>query len=218
MSGIFITFEGLDGSGKTTQLRLLVSELRSRGFDVISTCEPGGTLLGKRLREILLDDELSPAPLAELLMFAADRAQHVETLIRPALAKKQIVISDRYADATAAYQGAGRKFAPEIIEQVIRLATDGLKPDLTLFFDLTVEDSLARTSRRTDDGEAQNRLDKETADFHARVRAGYLKIAEKEPARFRILAAKGSINEISARVLAQVLDFIESREEKSVDD
>ena len=120
MQGKFITFEGIDGCGKSTQLRLLSGELRGRGVNVITTCEPGGTPLGRRLREAFLETEETVAPIAELLLFAADRAQHVEFLIKPALAEGKIVISDRYADATVAYQGAGRGFSPAIIKQVVK--------------------------------------------------------------------------------------------------
>ncbi|MEO8073172.1 MAG: dTMP kinase, partial [Acidobacteriota bacterium] len=136
MRGKFITFEGVDGSGKSTQLRMLASELLMKGFEVLTTCEPGGTPLGRRLREAFLETEENVAPLAELLLFAADRAQHVNFLVKPALEEGKIVISDRYADATFAYQGAGRGFSESTVKQVIELATEGLKPDLTIFFDL----------------------------------------------------------------------------------
>lgn len=208
---MFITFEGLDGSGKTTQLSLLANYLRGLGFEVISTCEPGGTVLGRRIREILLDEDAPVAPLAELLLFAADRAQHVELLIRPALKRGAVVISDRYADATAAYQGAGRGFAPAAIKQIIKIATGGLKPDLTLFFDVPVGESIARTSRRVSEGVAKNRLDSEAADFHQKVRAEYLKIAAGEPKRFRVVDAKDSITDVQKNVLQIVTDFLEAR-------
>jgi dTMP kinase len=208
LSGIFLTFEGLDGSGKTTQLRLLADALARRGFDVLTTREPGGTLLGKRIRELILEIEDAPAPLAELLLFAADRAQHLETLIRPALDAGKIVISDRYADATAAYQGAGRGFPAEKIRQTIELATGGFKPDLTLFFDLPTETALARTNSRV---EELNRLDKETVDFFERVRRAYLEIAAAEPERFRVVDASGSIDEIHQKTLQIVARFLESQ-------
>lgn len=214
MSGIFLTFEGLDGSGKTTQLRLLADELKRRGFDVVTTREPGGTLLGKRIRALVLEDENAPVPLAELLLFAADRAQHLETLVKPALAAGKIVISDRYADATAAYQGAGRGFQEEKIRQTTELATGGFKPDLTLFFDLPTEKALARTGNRADDGEALNRLDKETIDFFERVRQAYLEIAAAGPIRFRVIESSGSINEIHAETLRVVTEFLNSRQNK----
>jgi dTMP kinase len=211
LSGIFLTFEGLDGSGKTTQLRLLADALAAQGFDVVTTREPGGTVLGKRIRALVLEIEDAPAPLAELLLFAADRAQHLETLIRPALAAGKIVISDRYADATAAYQGAGRGFPAEKIRQTIELATGGFKPDLTLFFDLPAETALARANSRP---EELNRLDKETIDFFERVRVAYLEIADAEPERFRVVDARGSIDEIHQKALQIVAQFLESRNRK----
>ena len=208
MRGKFITFEGIDGSGKSTQVRMLANELRVRGFQVLPTCEPGGTPLGRRLREAFLETEENVAPLAELLLFAADRAQHVNFLVKPALEEGKIVISDRFADATFAYQGAGRGFPDSTVNQVIELATSGLKPDLTLFFDLPIEKALARTARRNDAGEQKNRLDKETAEFYARVRAGYLKIAADEPERFRVVNADGSTDEVQVRVLEIVSEFL----------
>ncbi len=208
MRGTFITFEGLDGSGKTTQLNLLTNELEQSGFAVLATREPGGTSLGKAVRELILSEEPKPAPLAELLLFAADRAQHVETLIRPALRQNKIVISDRYADATAAYQGAGRGFEPDLIRQIIRLATDGLLPDLTFFFDLPIAESLSRVARRTVAGESENRLDREKTDFYERVRLEYLAIARREAERFRIIDGSRSIAEIHQQVLQTTVSFL----------
>ncbi len=146
-----------------------------RGHEVVSTREPGGTPLGQGIRNVLLDPQMEVDPLAELLLFAADRAQHVRTLLRPATESGSIVLSDRYADATAAYQGAGRNFTTEMIAEVISLATEGLKPDLTLIFDLAVAECLARTSRRTETDNQTDRLDAEDAAFHTRVRDAYLK-------------------------------------------
>lgn len=211
MGGAFITFEGIDGCGKSTQLRLLASELRMRGHEVVSTREPGGTPLGQGIRNVLLDPQLEVDPLAELLLFAADRAQHVRTLLRPAIESGSIVLSDRYADATAAYQGAGRNFTTETIAEVISLATEGLKPDLTLIFDLPVAECLSRTSRRTESDNQTDRLDAEDAAFHTRVRDAYLKLAAEEPERVRIVSAGGSINETHDRVLEVVIPFLESR-------
>lgn len=201
MNGKFITFEGLDGSGKTTQLQLLAEKLRSGSFDVITTCEPGGTILGKQIRQVLLDKTLSVSPLTELLLFAADRAQHVQTLIRPNLERGSVVISDRYADATISYQGAGRGFDADLIQQIINIATDGLKPDLTIFFDVSVEESLNRTTKRVAEGVEKNRLDEEKFEFYQRVRDSYLQIAQKESNRFRIIDAGGSIIEVHEKVL-----------------
>lgn len=200
MSGKFITFEGIDGSGKSTQLRMLAGDLRACGIDVITTQEPGGTPLGRRLREAFLETEETVAPMAELLAFAADRAQHVEFLIKPAIAEGRVVISDRYADATFAYQGAGRGFAEKKVNQVIELATGGLKPHLTLFFDITVEEAIRRMADRDENHTKKNRMDEETAEFYQRVRHAYLGIAKREPRRFRVIDAARPIEDIHAEV------------------
>ncbi|MEK7723539.1 MAG: dTMP kinase [Acidobacteriota bacterium] len=208
MRGKFITFEGIDGSGKSTQLRLLADDLRFRGFNVLTTQQPGGTPLGRRLREAFLDTEENIAPMAELLLFAADRSQHVEFLIKPALDEGKIVISDRYADATTAYQGAGRGFDAKTIKQVIQLATSGLKPDLTLFFDMPVELGLQRTQKRDQMGELKNRLDKENSEFYQRVRDAYHEIIAKEPKRFRVIDATKSVEEVHAEALKILLKYL----------
>lgn len=210
MQGKFITFEGIDGSGKSTQLRLIADDLRFRGFKVLTTREPGGTPLGRRLREIFLETDESVDPLAELLLFAADRAQHVNFLIKPSLAEGKIVISDRFADATFAYQGAGRSFPEKTVRRVIELATDGLKPDLTIFFDLPVEAALSRTTQRDASGEKKNRMDNEKADFYERVRTAYLKLADEEKERFRTIDASGSVKEIHEKTLNTVLSFFDA--------
>ena len=211
MAGAFITFEGIDGSGKSTQLRMLASALRLRGLEVVQTREPGGTNLGKRLRAALLDVQEQVDPLAELLLYAADRAQHVRMLLRPALESHHVVLSDRYADATVAYQGAGRGFAPELIAEVVELATGGLKPDLTLIFDLSVAECVTRTRRRANGENTADRLDVEDATFHTRVRNAYLQIAAAEPERVRLVDASGSVNDTHARVLDIVNAFLEKR-------
>ena len=208
MHGKFITFEGIDGSGKSTQLRMLTVSLRDADIDVLATFEPGDTPLGKRLRKAFLETEEVVAPIAELLLFAADRAQHVEHLIRPALEAGRVVISDRYADATAAYQGAGRGFDEKTVAQVIELATNGLMPDLTLFFDITIETATKRMSDRQGTEAVVNRMDRETADFYSRVRDAYLDIARREPGRFRIVDANGSPEETHAKVLDIVTEFL----------
>jgi dTMP kinase len=210
MAGAFITFEGIDGCGKSTQLRMLTSELRVRGLPVIATREPGGTPLGQKLRAALLDVKEEVDPLTELLVFAADRAQHVRKHLLPALERNQIVLSDRYADATVAYQGAGRGFKPELIEEIVQLATDGLKPDLTLLFDLSVADAAIRTRKRVQ-SKRTDRLDVENEDFHTRVRNAYVEIAKAEPDRFRIIDARGSVDETQRRVMEIVMPFLEER-------
>lgn len=187
---------------------MLAGELRFQGVDVMSTMQPGGTPLGRRLREAFLETEETVAPIAELLLFAADRAQHVEFLIRPALKEGRIVISDRYSDATFAYQGAGRGFPETTVDQIIQLATGGLKPDLTLFFDIPVEKALARMDSRGEKGTKSNRMDFETAEFYSRVRDAYLSIAKKDPKRFRIIDAGGSIEGTHAKVMEIVTNFL----------
>ncbi len=188
---------------------MLSGDLRQRGIDLIATHEPGGTPLGRRLREAFLETEETVAPMAELLLFAADRAQHVEFLIRPAIADGRIVISDRYSDATFAYQGAGRGFPEETVNEIIRLATGGLKPDLTLFFDISVETAIRRMAERHEIGEGKNRMDAETADFYSNVRRAYFKIATDDPARFKILDANGSIEDTHAKVVEVVTEFLD---------
>ncbi len=210
MAGAFITFEGIDGCGKSTQLRLLASELRVRGVTVVTTREPGGTPLGQRLRAALLDVQEQVDPLAELLVFAADRAQHVRKHLRPSLKANQVVLSDRYADATVAYQGAGRGFAPELIREIVQLATDGLRPDLTLLFDLSVAESAVRTRRRVENKHT-DRLDIEDAEFHTRVRNAYVEIAKAEPARIKLIDARGSVQETHLAVMDIVMPFLKER-------
>jgi dTMP kinase len=202
VTGKFITLEGLDGCGKTTQLRNIEEWLEKRGDKFVSTFEPGGTDFGKTIRRVLLDSRNSGLmPQAELFLFAADRAQHVEEFIRPCLARGEIVLSDRYTDATLAFQGYGRGFDIEMCKRINQLATGGLVPGLTLLFDIPVEDALSRISERKravnsdDSAHDESRLDNEHAEFHRRVRAGYLDIAANEPDRFRIIDAGGNVEQ-----------------------
>ncbi|MDT5293604.1 MAG: dTMP kinase [Acidobacteriota bacterium] len=211
MASAFITFEGIDGCGKSTQLRMLASELRLRGNEVVATREPGGTPLGTHIRKVLLDAEERVDPLAELLLYAADRAQHVRALVRPALDSGHIVLSDRYADATVAYQGAGRGFPDELVSELVALATGHLKPDMTLIFDLPVEESQRRADHRSRKGDQPDRLDAEDAAFHKRVRDAYLRIAAAEPERVHVIDAAGSVQETQAQVMRLVIPFIESK-------
>jgi dTMP kinase len=211
LSPAFITFEGIDGCGKSTQMRMLASELRLRGREVIVTREPGGTPLGTRVRQLVLDSEEQVDPLAELLLYAADRAQHVRTLVRPALDSGHVVLSDRYADATVAYQGAGRGFPDETVSALVGLATGGLMPDLTLIFDLPVEESQRRAAQRSDRGHKKDRLDAEDAAFHTRVRDAYLRIAAAEPERVRVIDASGSVQETQSQIMRLVMPFLEAR-------
>ncbi len=214
MRGKFITFEGIDGSGKSTQLRLLADDLRFRGYNVVTTHQPGGTPLGRRLREAFLETDENVSPMAELLLFGADRAQHVEFLIKPSLAEGKVVISDRYADATVAYQGAGRGFSKTVINQVVKLATGGLKPGLTLFFDLPVETGLQRTGKRDEMGESRNRLDRESIEFYQRVRDAYHEIMKKDAKRFRVIDATKSVEEVHTAALEALLQYLDKSDLK----
>jgi dTMP kinase len=214
--GTFITFEGIDGSGKSTQLRLLHNFLRANGWNPLVTREPGGTPVGLRLRAALLDATEEVDPLTELLVFAADRAQHVRRVIRPALEAGQVVISDRYADATIAYQGGGRGFPPELISEIVYLATEGLKPDLTVLFDVSIEESTHRTTRRSTGKNSANkagrdRLDIEDAAFHTRVREAYMVIANAEPERIKVVDASGPVEQTHERVKDLIVSFLRSR-------
>jgi len=213
--GTFITFEGIDGSGKSTQLRLLNTFLRASGWTPLVTREPGGTPVGLRLRAALLDATEEVDPLTELLVFAADRAQHVRRVILPALELGEVVISDRYADATVAYQGAGRGFPPELIAEIVQLATEGLKPDLTVLFDVGIEESTNRTTRRSTGKSSsktgRDRLDIEAAEFHSRVRDAYLDIARAEPERVKVVDASGPVEQTQERVRNVVVPFLRSR-------
>ncbi|HEY3026143.1 MAG TPA: dTMP kinase [Pyrinomonadaceae bacterium] len=211
MAGAFITFEGIDGSGKSTQLRLIASVLRLQGLEVVTTREPGGTTLGQRLRAALLDAQEQVDPLAELLVFAADRAQHVRRHLRPAIDTNHVVLSDRYADSTVAFQGAGRGFDENLINEIVQLATEGLKPDLTLLFDLPVAECIARTRRRHEGKNKGDRLDAEDIEFHTRVRDAYLRIAAAEPERVRLIDASGAVQETHQLVMDIVVPFLKQR-------
>lgn len=182
--------------------------LRKKNVDLVVTREPGGTALGRALREAFLETKEQVAPMAELLSFAADRAQHVEFLIKPSVTAGKVVISDRYADATFAYQGAGRGFPEDKILRVIDLATGGLVPDLTLFFDIEVSEAIRRMSSREESQAKRNRMDDETIEFYTRVRDAYLGIAKREPERFKVIDASGLIEEIHAEVVELIGEVI----------
>jgi dTMP kinase len=181
---------------------MLTGALLQSGVDVLRTFEPGDTPLGRRLRDAFLETEETVSPMAELLLFAADRAQHVEFLIRPALTEGRVVISDRYADATFAYQGAGRGFDEDIVNRVIQLATGGLKPDMTIFFDIPVQTALTRMNASDELlNRKVNRMDFEETEFYARGRAAYHRIADSEPERVWTIDASSSVEDIHRQVL-----------------
>lgn len=201
MAGLFITLEGGDGSGKSTQSGILTGWLQHAGRTVVVTREPGGTDLGDELREIVLHRRGDMAPRAEALIYAADRAHHIATKVRPALQRGEIVVQDRYLDSSVAYQGAGRVLDPGEVRDLSLWAAEGLLPDLTVLLDLHEDegkDRLAASRTRYD------RLEDEKSDFHARVRAGYLALAAAEPSRFLVLDARGSVESIAAAVRARV--------------
>jgi dTMP kinase len=198
----FITFEGPEGSGKTTQMRLLVEWLRGQEYDVELTREPGGTGIGNQIRDVLHDPcNTAMDATAEILLYSADRAQHVAQCIRPALAAGKVVVSDRYYDSTLAYQGYGRGLDLEMLRAITAFATGGLKPDLTLYLDIAPEEGL---QRRQAGGEEWNRLDAETPEFHQRVRAGYMELIEQEPERWVVIDAVRSVEEVQEEIRAQV--------------
>jgi dTMP kinase len=194
----FITFEGMEGCGKSTQAKLLA---RALGPEAVLTQEPGGTAIGRAIRRLLLDPaNRAMSAEAEVLLFFADRAQHVAEVIRPALAAGKIVISTRYVDTSLAYQGYGRGLDLDRIRSVAVLATGGLRPDLTLFFDLPLEIGLARVVHRG----GRDRLESEVREFHERVRNGYLELAAAEPDRWIRIDASGSEADVEARTRAAV--------------
>lgn len=197
MPGLFITFEGGEGSGKSTQIARLAARLRALGGEPLVTREPGGTPLAEGIRALLLDSSVAPGALSEALLMEAARADLVHTVIRPALAAGRDVLCDRYADSTLAYQGAGRGLDAAMLAAWNAAATGGLQPDLTFLFDLDPEVGLAR---RTNAGMSTNRLDRESLGFHQRVRARFLEIAASEPGRWIILDATASHDELEGRV------------------
>jgi len=204
--GVFFTFEGPDGSGKSTQARILAERLRQEGYSVLETAEPGGTPIGQQIRRILLDSanqELRPT--AELLLMFAARAQNVEQWILPALAEGKVVVCDRFTDSSIAYQGAGRGLGSEVVLELDRIACRGLVPDLTLCIDIDSASGLARArSRNRDAVDRETRLEEQALEFHQRVRAAYHEIAQQEPARFRLIDGRGAREEIAAKVWAEV--------------
>jgi dTMP kinase len=203
--GRFITFEGLDGSGKSTQMTLLARRLREMGRNVLVTAEPGGTPIGEQIRRILLDRaNTGLRPIAELLLYFASRAQNVEEVILPALEQGRIVLSDRFTDSTLVYQGFGRGLGEEAVAALEKIACRGLKPDLTIYLDIDLETSLerARARNRTIEGErsVETRMDEQSAEFYRRVREGYEILARREPQRFRVIDGRRAPESVAADV------------------
>jgi dTMP kinase len=210
MRGRFITFEGPEGSGKSTQACRLVTGLRHRGLDVVSTREPGGTRTGEVIRDLLQHDSAGEpmAPETEVLLFAASRAQLVRGVILPALERGAWVVSDRFADSTTAYQGYGRGFDVERMLEINEFAVDGAAPDLTILLDIDVSLGFKRLRERVAaDGGKLDRIERETLDFHRRVREGYLELAARWPERFRVVRADAPQDDVQARIRALVEDW-----------
>lgn len=193
--GLFITFEGADGCGKTTQMKLLAEYLKQQGKDVVLTREPGGKGLGEKVREILLNYEGPVSDRCESFLFLADRAQNIDIIVNPAVEDGKIVLCDRHIDSTVAYQGYGRGLDIERINKLNDIATNGKKPDLTFVFDIDVETSMKRV------GKEKDRMESAGIDFHNRVRKGYLELAKQEPQRIKVLDATKSIEEIHKNVV-----------------
>ena len=212
---MFITLEGIEGAGKTTQIENIVAFLKARGYACLTTREPGGTAIGSQIRGVLLDpanNDLDAA--AELLLYMADRIQHIHTLIKPRLAAGQVVLCDRYFDATMVYQGYARGLDKRLINELHRLVCDNLKPDLTLLFDLKPETGLARAWRQIDNGGrtgTESRFEQEKIEFHRKVRSGYLDLARLEPQRFRIVDAEQRQEQVRDAIESIMTDFLDGR-------
>jgi dTMP kinase len=201
MSGLFITFEGIDGVGKSTQADLLEKYLVSLGNQVVRTLEPGGTDLGHDIRQLLLHRKGHVAPRAEALLYAADRAHHVATKIRPALAEGKVVISDRYLDSSVAYQGAGRALTEEDVRHMSIWAVEGLLPKLTILLDL---DAASARARRNNTGQEPDRLEQEKIEFFEATRQAFLAMASAEPERFLVIDANQTVEQMQAQIRARV--------------
>jgi dTMP kinase len=199
---MFITFEGIDGCGKTTQFRILAQWLRDHGKDLVETVEPGGTEIGRQIRRILLDPASADMhPRTELLLYFASRAQNVDQVIRPALDSGRIVLCDRFTDSTLVYQGCGRGLDTNVVLDLDRIACRGLKPDLTLLIDIDAATSLLRAKRRNERiGLEESRIDEEGTGFHERVRQGYLALAKAEPDRIVLIDGAAGISEVGQRI------------------
>lgn len=213
-TGYFLAFEGGEGAGKSTQAKLLAGWLEQRGYEVVVTREPGSTRMGRRLREMLLDPQTGDlSPRAEALLYAADRAEHVETVIRPALARGAVVVSDRYVDSSLAYQGAGRDVPSGDVDWLSQFATSGLKPDLTVLLDVGVDEGLARTSQRD---ASPDRLEAESADFHERVRAAFRRLADTDPGRYLVVDASMPADLIHSMVLRRIASALPDPSKETV--
>lgn len=214
--GIFITFEGLDGCGKSTQLERLAARLREQGLEVVATREPGGTAIGDKIRQMLLDTRTSALdPMAELELMFASRAQHIREVILPALLAGQIVVCDRFTDSSEAYQGAGRKLGSKPVLELHRIVCGDLNPDFTILMDSEVAASVERARRRnrarSNHDSDENRFERENRVFFTRVRAAYLAIAEREPKRVHVVDARGTADETHRKIFDMVTKHLEMK-------
>lgn len=200
--GLFITFEGADGSGKTTQLNKIAEFLKEKGYDVITTREPGSLELGKKIREILLHHDGVVSDNCEMFLFLADRSQHVDTFIKPAIESGKIVLCDRHTDSTIAYQGYGRGNDIEKLKNLNKIATSGLVPDLTLVFDVDTDVAMTRV------GNEKDRLESAGIDFHKKVRKGYLELAKHNPERIKVVNANNPIDAVYNDTKNIIIDLI----------
>lgn len=200
--GLFITFEGVDGCGKSTQINLLSQYLKEHGYEVLLTREPGGKGLGEKLREILLNYDGEVSNRCESFLFLADRAQHIDVIVNPAVNAGKIVLCDRHTDSTVAYQGYGRGLDIGTINYLNNLATGGKKPDLTFVFDIDTETSMKRV------GKNQDRMESAGIEFQTKVRNGYLEIAKQEPERVKVIDSTKSIEEIHKHVIEIIKNYI----------
>lgn len=200
--GLFITLEGADGCGKTTQLNLLKEYLTSSGYEIVVTREPGGKGLGEKLREILLNYDGEVSDRCEAFLYLADRAQNIDTIIKPAINSGKIVLCDRHTDSSVAYQGYGREQNIDNINMLNELAVNGVHPDLTIVFDIDTETSMARV------GAEKDRLESAGIEFHKRVRNGYLEIAKKNPQRIKVVDASQTIEDVQRDVIKIVEDVL----------
>ena len=200
--GLFITFEGADGSGKTTQLNNIKTFLEEKGFDVVVTREPGSLELGQKIRNILLHYDGVVADRCEIFLFLADRAQHVETFIKPAIQEGKIVLCDRHTDSTIAYQGYGREQDVELLKNLNEIAVNGLKPDLTMLFDVSTETAQERV------GSEKDRMESIGIEFHRKVRNGYLELLKENPDRIKLINANNSIETVFEDTKNIIIDLI----------
>jgi len=209
---VFITFEGIDGCGKSTQISRLERSLRRKGLSVLLTREPGGTEIGRAIRDILLHVENTHlTPLAELFLYAADRAQHVQEVIKPALAAGTWVICDRYYDATTVYQGVALEYDYQLIETLNREASIGLIPDITFLLDCPAEIGLQRVARRVENERMRDRFERKTLDFHLKIRYGYLTLANKHRDRFRIIDSTLTEDRVAAKIREIIDPYLPTR-------